>query len=132
MFRINQRSTQPIYEQILDNVENLIIICVLLKDEQLPSVRSVAKELAVNPNTIQKAYGYLEQRGIIYSQPGRGSFVAVDAQALQNQRLPAAYAQLDAAVDALVALHAPLADIQAHVAARVASLEEGGETYDHD
>ena len=73
MFRINQRSAQPIYEQILENVETLIINGVLLKDEQLPSVRSVARDLAVNPNTIQKAYGLLEERGIIYSRPGRGS-----------------------------------------------------------
>ena len=65
MFRINQRSAQPIYEQILENVETLIISGALLKDEQLPSVRSVAKDLAVNPNTIQKAYGLLEERGII-------------------------------------------------------------------
>ena len=71
MFRINQRSAQPIYEQILENVETLIISGVLLKDEQLPSVRSVARDLAVNPNTIQKAYGLLEERGIIYSRPGR-------------------------------------------------------------
>ena len=53
MFRINQRSTQPIYEQILESVEQLIISGVLLKDEQLPSVRAVAKDLAVNPYTIQ-------------------------------------------------------------------------------
>lgn len=127
MFRINQRSTQPIYEQILENVELLIISGALLKDEQLPSVRSVARDLAVNPNTIQKAYGLLEERGIIYSRPGRGSFVAVDGEELQGRRLPQAYARLDEAVDALKMLAVPLTDIFARVQMRYQSLGEGGE-----
>lgn len=128
MFRINQRSAQPIYEQILENVETLIISGALLKDEQLPSVRSVAKDLAVNPNTIQKAYGLLEERGIIYSRPGRGSFVAVDGSELKNQRLPQAFAQLDQAVDNLVDLYVSLDDILARVTARFETQKEGGET----
>lgn len=126
MFRINQRSAQPIYEQILESVEQLIISGVLLKDEQLPSVRAVAKDLAVNPNTIQKAYGLLEERGIIYSRPGRGSFVAVAAEDLQGRRLPAAYSQLDAAVDALRVLGVPDEEILAHIAARFKTLKKGG------
>lgn len=128
MFRINQRSAQPIYEQILENVETLIISGALLKDEQLPSVRSVAKDLAVNPNTIQKAYGLLEERGIIYSRPGRGSFVAVDGSELKNQRLPQAFAQLDQAVDNLVELYVSLDDILARVTMRFQTQKEGGET----
>lgn len=128
MFRINQRSAQPIYEQILENVETLIISGALLKDEQLPSVRSVAKDLAVNPNTIQKAYGLLEERGIIYSRPGRGSFVAVDGSELKNQRLPHAFAQLDQAVDNLVDLYVSLDDILARVTMRFQTQKEGGES----
>lgn len=127
MFHINQRSAQPIYEQILENVELLIISGALLKDEQLPSVRAVAKDLAVNPNTIQKAYGLLEERGIIYSRPGRGSFVAVDGHELQNRRLPQAYGRLDDAVDALKMLAVPLEDILARVKMRFQSEKEGGE-----
>lgn len=127
MFHINQRSAQPIYEQILENVELLIISGALLKDEQLPSVRAVAKDLAVNPNTIQKAYGLLEERGIIYSRPGRGSFVAVDGLELQNRRLPQAYGRLDDAVDALKMLAVPLEDILARVKMRFQSEKEGGE-----
>lgn len=127
MFRINQRSAQPIYEQILENIENLIISGALLKDEQLPSVRSVAKDLAVNPNTIQKAYGLLEERGIIYSRPGRGSFVAVDGEALKDQRLPQAFTQLDQSVDVLKDLYVSLDDILARVTTRFQSEKEGGE-----
>ena len=127
MFRLNQRSAQPIYEQILENIENLIISGALLKDEQLPSVRSVAKDLAVNPNTIQKAYGLLEERGIIYSRPGRGSFVAVDGSELKEQRLPQAFTQLDQAVDVLKELYVSLDDILARVTTRFQSEKEGGE-----
>ena len=125
MFHINQRSAQPIYEQILENVEKMIISGALLKDEQLPSVRSVARDLAVNPNTIQKAYGYLEERGIIYSRPGRGSFVALDGAELSDKRAPAAYARLEAAVDSLKALDVPQEDVLARVRARYE--KEGGE-----
>lgn len=128
MFRINQRSTQPIYEQILESVETLILNGALLKDEQLPSVRAVARDLAVNPNTIQKAYGLLEERGIIYSRPGRGSFVAVDAADLQGRRLPAAFSQLDAACAALRTLGVPLDDILAYIRARYESPEGGEQT----
>lgn len=127
MFHIDQRSTQPIYEQILHSVENLIISGVLLKDEQLPSVRAVARDLAVNPNTIQKAYGFLEERGIIYSRPGRGSFVAVDSAELSGRRLPQALQALDTAVDDLVALCVPPEEIAQRVQARLGDGDEGGE-----
>lgn len=127
MFHIDQRSTQPIYEQILNSVEALIISGVLLKDEQLPSVRAVARDLAVNPNTIQKAYGFLEERGIIYSRPGRGSFVAVDGAELSGRRLPQVLAALDKAVDDLVALCVSDKEIVSRVEARLAEGREGGE-----
>ena len=126
MFRINQRSPKPIYEQIVESIETLIISGALSKDEQVPSVRAVAKDLAVNPNTIQKAYGLLEERGIIYSRPGRGSFVAVDAADLQSRRLPQAYERLDAAVDGLMALTVPLEDLLARVTARYERHNKGG------
>ena len=69
------RSRKPIYEQLVDKMKELIINEVLKPDEQLPSVRTLATELTVNPNTIQKAYRELENQGFIYSQKGKGSFV---------------------------------------------------------
>ncbi|MEE0435121.1 MAG: GntR family transcriptional regulator [Peptococcaceae bacterium] len=126
MFRINQRSPKPIYEQIVDSVENLIISGALVKDEQVPSVRAVAKDLAVNPNTIQKAYGLLEERGIIYSRPGRGSFVAVDAADLQSRRLPQAYERLNVAIDTLLALKVPLREVLSYVKERYERSQKGG------
>lgn len=76
MIGIDYQSRKPIYEQIVERVENLIAAGVLEAGSQMPSVRSLAVELSINPNTIQKAYGILEQRGAIYPVKGKGNFVA--------------------------------------------------------
>jgi GntR family transcriptional regulator len=75
MFELDLRSRKPIYEQLIDKMKELIINEVLKPDEQLPSVRQLAQQLTINPNTIQKAYRELELQGFIYSQQGKGSFV---------------------------------------------------------
>ncbi len=76
MFDIDLQSRVPIYEQLYKKTVELIIKGVLKENQQLPSVRSLAKELGVNPNTVSKAYQELERNKIIYSVSGRGSFVA--------------------------------------------------------
>ena len=70
----NYRDSRPIYEQIKDNYKRLILSGGLAPDERLPSVRELAAQLAINPNTIQRAYRELENEGIIYTIPGKGSF----------------------------------------------------------
>jgi GntR family transcriptional regulator len=75
MFELDMRSRKPIYEQLVDKLKELIINDILKTDEQLPSVRTLAQELTINPNTIQKAYRELEVQGFIYSVKGKGSFV---------------------------------------------------------
>lgn len=76
MFDIDLMSRTPIYEQLYNKIIELIIKGVLTENSQLPSIRALAKELSVNPNTVVKAYNQLENDGIIYSLTGRGSFVA--------------------------------------------------------
>ena len=76
MFDLDLQSRTPIYEQLYKKTVELIIKGVLKENDQLPSVRSLAKELGVNPNTVAKAYQELERNKIIYSVSGRGSFVA--------------------------------------------------------
>jgi len=76
MFNIDLQSRVPIYEQLRKGIAELIIKGVLKENDQLPSIRSLAKELGINPNTIAKAYQSLEHDGIIYSTMGRGSFVS--------------------------------------------------------
>ncbi len=75
MLQLDFRSRVPVYEQLTEKIKELIVHKVLASDEQLPSVRELALELTVNPNTIQKAYRELERQGYIYSAPGKGSFV---------------------------------------------------------
>lgn len=75
---IDVKSRTPIFEQLRHNIRELALTGVLAPDEQLPSVRALACELAINPNTIQKAYAELERDGIIYSLPARGSFISSD------------------------------------------------------
>ncbi|MCM1529959.1 MAG: GntR family transcriptional regulator [Alistipes sp.] len=76
MFSIDLTSRIPIYEQIYNKITDLILAGTLGENDQLPSVRSLAKDMSVNPNTVSKAYQELERRGVIYSVPGRGSFIA--------------------------------------------------------
>ncbi|MFP5522148.1 GntR family transcriptional regulator [Peptococcus simiae] len=90
MIHIDHRSRVPIYEQIQTGFEALVLAGALKQEDQLPSVRSLAKDLAINPNTIAKAYQLMEVSGFIYSLPGRGSFIALDRAALQARRRPEA------------------------------------------
>ena len=76
MLTLNYRDSRPIYGQIKDGLRRLIVTGALEPDEKLPSVRSMAMDMAINPNTIQRAYAELEAEGFIYSVPGKGSFAA--------------------------------------------------------
>ena len=76
MIRLDYRDARPIYEQVKDGLRRLMFTGVLAPGEKLPSVRSLAMDLAINPNTIQRAYESLEAEGYVYSIPGKGSFAA--------------------------------------------------------
>lgn len=76
MFSIDLTSRIPIYEQIYTKIIELAVSGTLNENDQLPSVRNLAKDTGVNPNTVAKAYQELERKGVIYSVPGRGSFIA--------------------------------------------------------
>ena len=80
MILLDYRDKRPIYEQVVDKLERLIIGGGLEANYKMPSVRSLALELSVNPNTIQRAYAQLEQEGYIYTVTGRGSFVAHECE----------------------------------------------------
>ena len=86
MFSLDYKSRMPIYEQLYKNVTRLAALGGIDQNEQLPSVRALAQELGVNPNTVQKAYQMLEHDGIICTIPGKGSFITQDTSALSQQR----------------------------------------------
>ncbi len=79
MFSVNAMSGVPVYEQLVNQVETYIATGVLEAGSQLPSVRSLSVTLSVNPNTVQKAFSDLIQRGIVTAVPGKGNFVSEDA-----------------------------------------------------
>lgn len=79
MIVLDLKDASPLYEQIVERFKHLILCGALPEDEKLPSVRNLAMELSINPNTIQKAYGELEREGFIYSVKGRGNFVAANS-----------------------------------------------------
>ncbi len=90
MITVDMRDRKPIYEQLIDNIRSLAVKGFLAPDAHLPSVRQLAADLAINPNTIQKAYAELERQGVIYALPGRGNFISPDiaaiAKAEQNKQ----------------------------------------------
>ena len=90
LIQISLRSGGPIYQQLKEEVIRLACEGILAPDEQLPSVRALARELGINPNTVAKAYQELENEGVIYSMGGRGSFISGDLLAAEGVKKEAA------------------------------------------
>jgi len=84
MYHLNYQSKIPIFTQIVDQTIQLVGMKVLTGDDALPSVRSLATELGINPNTVAKAYQELERMGVIYTAVGKGSFVRANYQLSQE------------------------------------------------
>lgn len=85
MIQLNYRDARPIYEQVKDGLRHLVVTGALQAGDKLPSVRALASSLAINPNTIQRAYSELEAEGYIYSVPGKGSFAAAEGGEQQRR-----------------------------------------------
>ncbi len=107
MFDIDVKSRMPIYEQITENVKRLIMQGVLLPEEKLPSVRSLAQELTINPNTIQKAYRELEREGYVISRPGKGSFVNDMTETMNKEYIKTLTDEVEGLIKELVFLDVP-------------------------
>ncbi len=86
MIILDYKDRRPIYEQVIEKMEELMLLGVLGENEPLPSVRSLAMDLSINPNTIQRAYTELERRGYIYTVKGKGSFVAENSVMKENKK----------------------------------------------
>ena len=86
MLNLDYRDARPIYEQVRDGLRRLMVTGAIQEGEKLPSVRSLASRLAINPNTIQRAYESLEAEGYLYSVPGKGSFAAPHAGVDQGRK----------------------------------------------
>lgn len=84
MFKIDVRSRMPIHMQLQKQIVRYVSLGILAPNEQLPSVRSMAQQLGINPNTVQKAYSALEMNGVIYTVASRGVFVSPDSEHLNQ------------------------------------------------
>ena len=121
MIQLNYRDSKPIYEQIKDGFRKLIISNSISANEKLPSVRELAASLAINPNTIQKAYRDLENDGSIYTIAGKGTFVA-ERREVVDSRQHELLEEFDEIVAELYFLSVRKTDL----VARIDSLTEGG------
>lgn len=103
MISLNYRDARPIYEQVKDGLRHLVVTGAILPGDKLPSVRALASSLAINPNTIQRAYEALEGEGYLYSVAGKGSFAA-EQKNVDEARRSKLLGQFDAAAAELLFL----------------------------
>lgn len=112
--KLNYRDSKPIYEQVKDGIRRLVVTGAIMTDEKLPSVREMATKYAINPNTIAKAYRELEAEGYLYSQSGKGTFVANDKKAKEG-RVSKLTEKFDDIVLELVFLSTPVEEIKKRI-----------------
>ena len=126
MIQLDYKDRRPLYEQVTERFKELILTGVLQPDEKIPSVRSMAIELSVTPNTIQRAYSELEKAGYIYTVTGRGNFVS-DGNTLRDIHLQQLLGQVRSAIS-----QAKNAGISRDEMLETLELIYGGITYDTD
>lgn len=114
MILIDFRDNRPIYEQVVEKMSNLMVRGILPQNSQLPSVRSMATDLSLNPNTIQRAYTELEHQGYIYSVKGKGSFVAENHQ-IREQKKKEFFSELRNLIDGAKGIGITMLEIQEQV-----------------
>ncbi|MCL2576680.1 MAG: GntR family transcriptional regulator [Defluviitaleaceae bacterium] len=102
MFRIDLKNRKPIYEQVVENFKRLIISGDLCENSRVPSIRDMAKELGVNPNTVQKAYRELEGQKYFYTVLGQGSFIAAPPEEATSAEIALLYEKLSAIIRELI------------------------------
>ena len=102
MFYVDLKTRVPIYKQVLDNFKQQIYSGKLKQDDRIPSIRELAKQLGVNPNTVQKAYRELEEKGYFYTMQGQGSFVSIPPESQVKEEIAKPYAALKKLKEELV------------------------------
>ncbi|MBS5545346.1 MAG: GntR family transcriptional regulator [Lachnospiraceae bacterium] len=129
MIALDYRDRRPLYEQIIERFQDLMYQEVLKENEKLPSVRSLAMELSINPNTIQRAYTELERQGFIYSVKGKGSFVA-DSGRLRRERLREWEREFDRLAEEGFQIGLSAEDLTGRIRSLEEKREEGGINHD--
>ena len=132
MFAVHLQSGIPIYEQLKKTIVENVLLGVLEADQQLPSVRTLSKEVGVNPNTVQKAYQALEAEGIIYSLSGKGNFISPQLSSLPAFRRDAAKKLAAALKEAMLAglQESDILELVQKAKAEYLSLKRGNPSHD--
>jgi len=117
LISLDYRSGQPLYHQVVEGFKRLILSGVISENERLPSVRELASTLAINPNTIQRAYRELETEGYVGSSPGKGVF-AVGAEALRERDIDAIYGVIRNEIQKLLDYGRDFEDVLQEIKAR--------------
>lgn len=125
MISLNYRDARPIYEQVKDGLRHLVVTGAILPGDKLPSVRALATSLAINPNTIQRAYEALEGEGYLYSVAGKGSFAA-EQKNVDGGRRAKLLSQFDAVATELMFLGLSVQELSERLS-QVKSEEGNGE-----
>ena len=128
MILIDYKDRRPIYEQVVEKLSELMLRGILEQNSQLPSVRSLATELSINPNTIQRAYAELERQGYIYTVKGKGSFVA-DNTVMKEKRKKEVLLQVSDMIDEAIRVGIPGDEIKnmVEIQYKAAKRNGGGE-----
>lgn len=127
MFALDYRDSKPIYLQVKDSLYQLMLSGALVQGEQLPTVRNLASSLAINPNTIARAYELLEKENLIYTVQGKGCFVAPLGQ-LTDRRKVELLADLDKLMDSFRGIGVEPEEIVAYLSEKNKMEKEGGES----
>jgi len=100
--RVELRSPLPVYEQIKMGIKEAVMIGKFERDSQIPSIRELAKDIQVNPNTVARAYRELESEGIIFSRPGIGFMINVNRNGIKNRLLEDLEAELSPLIKRMI------------------------------
>ena len=129
MISLDYRSGQPLYLQVVEGYKRLILSGVISENERLPSVRELASKLAINPNTIQRAYRELEVEGYVGSSPGKGVF-AMSGDNLREHDIGEIYKAMDSEIKKLLDYGHKLEDVLSEITARFS--QQRGDSFDNN
>ena len=126
MIRLDYRDARPIYEQVKDGLRHLVVAGAIQPGDKLPSVRALASSLAINPNTIQRAYEALDHEGYLHSVAGKGSFAA-DRGDVDRARQDALLQQFDQTAAELIFLGMTAGELARRLQAAARHIERGAQ-----
>ena len=94
MINLDYQSRTPIYEQIIKQIEKYVALGILKPKEQIPSIREMAGNLGINPNTVKKAYSELENKGVIQTFSTKGTFISENVDIVKNNNISSKIAEI--------------------------------------